>query len=205
MIVPIRYTDFDGNPSKDKRTGKGIIENYVGPWITKVDMIASLSQDIVNYSNLDMIATKKRGGGKDNLDFERPLLSDSIPTTDNWIQTSLPDEMADGVEVRENWLCYRYNLGLKNGKLHPISRTLIANKSNPPSPSLIIDEGPGGNYLSNELFYRIAKLREDSKRNFPTGHIHTRKFSPALTLNTTEVSNVQNEIRDALMRGIDKI
>jgi len=32
--------------------------------------------------------------------------------------------------------------------------------------------GPGSNYLSNEIFYRVSKLREDYDKNLPTGHFH---------------------------------
>jgi pyrrolidone-carboxylate peptidase len=30
----------------------------------------------------------------------------------------------------------------------------------------------GGNYLSNEIYYRVAKLRAAIKPSLPTGHLH---------------------------------
>ena len=35
-----------------------------------------------------------------------------------------------------------------------------------------ITVGSGGNYLSNEIFYRIAKARENAHSNVKTGHYH---------------------------------
>ena len=32
--------------------------------------------------------------------------------------------------------------------------------------------GSGGNYLSNEIFYRIARVRDKNFSNIKTGHIH---------------------------------
>ena len=32
--------------------------------------------------------------------------------------------------------------------------------------------GSGGNYLSNEIFYRIARVRDENFSNIKTGHIH---------------------------------
>jgi len=34
----------------------------------------------------------------------------------------------------------------------------------------------GGDYLSNEIFYHVAKLRKDKKPNLPTGHFHIEKL-----------------------------
>ncbi|MBF7092544.1 hypothetical protein IUY40_13485 [Flavobacterium sp. ALJ2] len=32
--------------------------------------------------------------------------------------------------------------------------------------------GSGGDYLSNEIFYRVAKLRQEQRPNLTTGHLH---------------------------------
>lgn len=32
--------------------------------------------------------------------------------------------------------------------------------------------GSGSNYLSNEIFYRVSKMRDELKPNLPTGHLH---------------------------------
>jgi pyrrolidone-carboxylate peptidase len=33
-------------------------------------------------------------------------------------------------------------------------------------------EGSGGNYLSNEIFYRVARMRTVNNRKLQTGHLH---------------------------------
>ncbi|WP_375415991.1 hypothetical protein [uncultured Hymenobacter sp.] len=34
-------------------------------------------------------------------------------------------------------------------------------------------EGSGGDYLSNEIFYRVARIRQENRPTLPTGHFHT--------------------------------
>ena len=38
--------------------------------------------------------------------------------------------------------------------------------------------GSGGNYLSNEVFYRIAYMRVKANSNILTGHIHMNFMQP---------------------------
>lgn len=41
-------------------------------------------------------------------------------------------------------------------------------------------KGPGGNYLSNKIFYRTARVRKDNRPALPTRHLHL----PIITLIT---------------------
>jgi IPT/TIG domain len=41
-----------------------------------------------------------------------------------------------------------------------------------PKPELEVERGPGGSYLSNEIFYRTANVRRKQSENLPTGHLH---------------------------------
>jgi len=36
--------------------------------------------------------------------------------------------------------------------------------------------GPGSNYLSNEIFYRVARLREKHDSSLPPGHLHIKQL-----------------------------
>ena len=38
--------------------------------------------------------------------------------------------------------------------------------------------GSGGDYLSNEIFYRIARVRDKNFSNIKTGHIHIANSNP---------------------------
>jgi len=33
-------------------------------------------------------------------------------------------------------------------------------------------KGSGSNYLSNEIFYRVTKMRHEQRPSLPTGHLH---------------------------------
>ena len=47
-------------------------------------------------------------------------------------------------------------------------------------------DGSGGNYLSNEIFFRTAKVRESNRKDLPTGHLHLPRidFSNATNVQT---------------------
>ena len=68
--------------------------------------------------------------------------------------------------ISENSKWYNWNLNSvsNTNKMKPI----IGQK---------LSQGSGGDYLSNEIFYRVAKLRKDIKPSLPTGHFHISKIA----------------------------
>lgn len=64
-------------------------------------------------------------------------------------------------------------------------------------------EGSGGNYLSNEIFYRVARLRTMFNSNLPTGHFHVpsiqggKDFPP--TKNKDLIDDIEVAIKKAMM------
>lgn len=160
MIVPVRYSDFDSSQKNDQGQGSGIIEKYIDNWINQVDMIITISQSLPGDYNIDKFATVRRGGFNDNLDYIREDGSQALNTNDEWIETSLPKEMTNAPYVEYNW---EYN-GIPNPK-----------KTNP-TKGQKLSQGSGGDYLSNEIFYRVAKLRKEKKPVLPTGHFHISKL-----------------------------
>ncbi len=56
-------------------------------------------------------------------------------------------------------------------------------------------EGSGGNYLSNEIFYRTSRIRRKTKPGLPTGHLHmpTIGTEPYLEDNTGKVIQDKGE------------
>jgi len=156
MIVPVRYADFDNSDNPEKGIGEGIIEKYIKPWINKVNMIITISQYLPDKTVIDMFATLRRGGTIDNMNFLREEVSKSIETKTEWIQTTLKEKFVYDEKVKLNW---KYN-GIEN----PTEKY--------PKNDEILFEGSGGDYLSNEIFYRVAKLRLENKPTLPTGHFH---------------------------------
>lgn len=195
MIFPVRYADFDGNDNINSGQGEGVVEKYIKDLIPKVDMIVTISQKFEDDYDIDAFATIRRGGGDDNMNFTRVPESKAIKAaTKEWIKTTLPTQFflkASKVEVD-----YNYD-GKKNGTL--------------PSPGTIVYDGPGGSYLSNEIFYRVAKLREENpdknKRigKLPTGHFHISKIQNERLgedLDNDEIKELLNIVKNALLEGI---
>ena len=196
MIFPVRYADFDGNDNPSNGEGEGVVENYIKDWINKVDMIVTISQKLEKDFDIDAFATVRRGGGDDNMNYNRVQASKAINSaTQEWIETTLPKQhflKAPKVEVD-----YEYD-GINMGTL-------------PPSPSTIVYDGPGSNYLSNEIFYRVAKLRvEKLDKNgktgkLPTGHFHIDKIqNPKIgeDLDVKEIDELVKIVMQALLEGI---
>ena len=179
MIVPVRYTDFDSSQDRKNGQGKGIIEKYIKPFIEKkgeVDMIITISQADAEY-NIDVFATATRRGFNDNMNFIREDGSKAIPGGAETIKTTLPKKMVDS-KLGTNYNG-RYFITKKDfddcleGDDCSKEKNLDINDD---LPQLSIYYGPGGNYLSNEIFYRVAKLRESLQPKLPTGHFHIRKI-----------------------------
>jgi pyrrolidone-carboxylate peptidase len=43
-----------------------------------------------------------------------------------------------------------------------------------------------GDYLSNEIFYRVAKLRKENKPNLKTGHFHIKDLQEITKMNVVK-------------------
>ena len=177
MIVPVRYSDFDNSENPEKGIGEGIIEKYIKPWISKVDMIITVSQYLPNETVIDVFSTLRRVGFNDNMNFLRKnntkSVSEKSPET---IVTTLPKELTENNSKAEFYGKYfeteqdqydYYNL-------RDFSKQKDSNVSSFPKSKIY--SGPGGNYLSNEIFYRFAKLRSEIKSTLKTGHFHISKI-----------------------------
>jgi hypothetical protein len=91
------------------------------------------------------------------------------------------------------------------------SSVLFPNITNYPESGanrIISVEGSGGNYMSNEIFYRVAMLREKYNPTLKTGHIHVgyhRKFNYSsgseITVNINKanmITTIENAIKQAI-------
>ena len=123
-------------------------------------MIITISHSLPDDYNIDKFATVRRGGFNDNLDYTRKEGSIALTTNKEWIETTLPKEMTNAPYVEFNW---KYNESPNLKKTNPTQGQKLS-------------KGSGGNYLSNEIFYRVAKLRTETKPVLPTGHFHISKL-----------------------------
>jgi hypothetical protein len=196
MIVPVRYSDFDNSKEYDKGQGDGIIEKYIKPFINEVDMIITVSQYLPKENVIDKFGTVTRGGSDDNLDFTRINGSVALVTSHEWIETTLPKEFTNAPNVVLNW---KFN-GVDNpGHIAP-------------KVGMKLTRGSGGAYLSNEIFYRVAKLRVENpdkngnKGKLATGHFHIEKLqdeSIGEDLPSQRMKNLlENIVKNAIEEGI---
>ncbi|TRX31282.1 hypothetical protein FNW52_18885 [Flavobacterium sp. ZT3R18] len=190
MIVPVRYTDFDGNQDNAKGQGEGIIEKYIKPWINQVDMIITVSQYRPKENVIDMFGTSRRGGFNDNENFIRENGSQAVSTKFEWIQTTLPKTFANAPFVKFNW------------KFDNVSHP----ENTIPKSEQILNEGSGGDYLSNEIFYRVGKMRSEIRPTLATGHFHIEKLQEAKQdLKDSEIKRLLNIVKKGIEEGIKGI
>ena len=190
MVVPVRYTDFDGSQEINEGQGKGIIENYIKKFINQVDMIITVSQAGEGEYNIDVFGTVRRGGGDDNMNCIRGINSKAIDTDREWIKTTLNPKFTNITPVKYEW---SYN-EVEDGKVSP------------PKKDDILISGSGSNYLSNEIFYRVGKLRTEIKPNLQTGHFHISKIQRiGSDLSATKIAEVISIVKKSLKEGFKGI
>ncbi|MBS3737379.1 MAG: hypothetical protein KGY51_00070 [Psychroflexus sp.] len=162
-----------------------------------------------NQYNIDKYATATRGGFVDNMNFERVSGSRSVNILGNseleWIETTLPNAFIASPVIINN------EFKDKNGVVHNPN----ASGNDVPTIGEQMIEGPGGDYLSNEIFYRVAKLRKEWIKSKlpnivtkPTGHFHIAKLQNETIKEDFSVSKTQNLlniVKTAINNGVTGI
>jgi hypothetical protein len=216
MMMPVRYADFDGSQAVSGNIqGEGVVEKYIRPYIyddtLRADMIVTISQSLPDNYNIDKYATSRRGGSDENMGVKRTEGSKSVNGA-NWLEyihTSLPKAMipllADPADPNPNAQGHEVKLE-SSARYDPIN------------PQVML-KGSGGNYLSNEIFYRVAKMREEwiidespnadppvFPRKFPSGHFHIAKIQGAgEDFKLLESKKIVLTVLDRLKRGVHNL
>lgn len=178
FITPVRYKDFD-----EFKDSKGVIEKFVAPLISQVDMIITVSQGGVFRFDVDRFPAKYRGGYKDNMfwgnklnGFNGDFFKQLNIGGKEFYETTLPyKKIVPNVNIPSDifWVYFNQTYNKHNGgdsnknKQGTVLRAKLEDVQ-----VLTSTRGSGGAYLSNEIFYRVAKLRAELKPNLPTGHLH---------------------------------
>lgn len=209
-IFPVRYIDFDNN----------VVEDLVTPFLNanSIDMIISLSLNgSAYYFDLERFAAKNRGGFHDNMGigtspaWADPTLFSQINSSGNdFYQTTLPIDKIVTAAVANNFnyngqkVFYDQSYTAENGNARPhVSATNGQPNANVNSFSIneIVENsigGSGGAYLSNEIFYRISRLREILNSNVKTGHYHIAKATSGYFTMQESLEEVENAIKRSL-------
>ncbi len=171
MIFPVRYEDFD----------KGYVEKYIYPHLHNVDMIVTISQGRMSY-DIERFAGSFRGKNHNdnrnkkgnsvnyyqiiNLSQEEFVLT-PISDVPQYLETTLPySSMCMAKKKYDINVVYNQKLYKKNEK---DINTLIQKEDVQIDDKIV---GSGGDYLSNEIFYRVSLLREQYNSTLKTGHLH---------------------------------
>lgn len=217
FICPVRYADFD-----DFKNGEGVIETFIKPMIKMVDMIITVSQGDVFRFDVDRFPCKNRGGYMDNMFWGNT--SDGFNGRDfkqltdgkEFYETTLPYEKIVPAKNKDSdtfWIYFNQTYNPDNGgdKNKDIEGTIKRTKY-----EVIQDlksyDGSGSNYLSNEIFYRVAKLRTELRKDLPTGHLHIpltqygQSFTgPRKNIITKDINPKLGELISEIKKLIEKI
>jgi pyrrolidone-carboxylate peptidase len=164
VIFPVRYQEFDN----------GFVDNFFAKWIPQVDAILTCSlDDNESHFSIERFAGNWRQKDEDN-DTKSSPQQKIITSAAAFYESTLPvDKLLLRSEVNlTDFIRYR-----EDYKTQIIPKPFTKKDNNQPSfplSSIIGDaeEGSGGAFLSNEIFYRVAHLRQVMRPNLPTGHIH---------------------------------
>ncbi|GAA4894227.1 pyrrolidone-carboxylate peptidase [Stackebrandtia albiflava] len=186
VVLPVRYADFDG----------GVVEKVFGPHLRPgphlVDLAATVSQGRPGRFDLELFNGRRRHSGttRDNsgvvggADATAPVAPDSMPPGPEFTASTLPvDAMAEaetgGFPVHRNATVCQLS---EDGR--PVERP-----GGPEGDGLSVSGG-GGGFLSNEVAYRVTRLRDELGAAVPCGHVHT----PSLAGTGDDTPRLRTEI-----------
>ncbi|WP_163508095.1 pyroglutamyl peptidase [Fodinicola acaciae] len=161
-VFPVRWQDF----------ADGEVERTLRAQLPKVDMFTTISQGRVGRIDVERTNGAWRGGFPDN---DNASSAGTIPVTDpatqpQWTVTTLP---------------YARIVAAKTGRFPVYDHTEVTEipaggttpvvRPDGPTPGSTARAGGGGDYLSNEIAYRVTLLRErlGLHDRLPGGHVHT--------------------------------
>jgi pyrrolidone-carboxylate peptidase len=167
----------------------GVVERTFLPWLGRIDMFTTVSQGRLDRFDVERYNGRWRGGFPDNDNISRtgvipiPAGVPTVTPAPEWVPTTLP---------------YPAIVGTPTGRFPVFDNTSVteipAGQTAPvvsptgPTPGSVARAGGGGNYLSNEIAYRVTLLRDALGLAIPGGHLHTPvlEFGPG---NTTELTD----------------
>jgi pyrrolidone-carboxylate peptidase len=164
VVFPVRYNDFDNK----------IVETYLRNFLTgpnKADMIMTISRGDRVFE-LERWAARARSGSADNnnqnsgrgeLDTSLTGLYGGRGRRDEFIESTLPfSEMTVNNAAKVDSTYKGTSAGIS-----------VNQNSNPVPPAgAVAVSGSGGDFLSNEIFYRVRLLELNENSTIPMGHLH---------------------------------
>ncbi|MFJ9104180.1 pyroglutamyl peptidase [Streptomyces sp. NPDC102405] len=162
VVFPVRWQDFTDQA----------VERALRPYLKKVDLFTTVSQGRVGRFDVERTNGAWRGGFPDN---DNVGVTGTVPVSDpasqpQWTTTTLPykaivDADTGRFPVYDNTSVTEI----------PVGGTVPVVRADGPTEGSTARAGGGGNYLSNEIAYRVTLLRDrlGLHDELPGGHVHT--------------------------------
>jgi pyrrolidone-carboxylate peptidase len=170
-ILPVRYRDFDA------KVVEFVAETQLNNGSLAPHMIITISLDDSSHEfNIERWATRYRGGYPDNEQVGKGWKAGYHDINDfvgnNFYETTLPcpqifDNTGLKVGIRQDYTAKKSS----KKKFESVTYTPDP-ASNAMDKFDTMTQGSGGNYFSNESFYRVAAARQRTTPGTKTGHIH---------------------------------
>ncbi|MEU5255606.1 pyroglutamyl peptidase [Streptomyces longwoodensis] len=181
VVFPVRWEDFT----------RGTVERALRPYLPRADLFVTVSQGRVGRFDVERTNGAWRGGSPDNENTGR---AETVPVGDpasqpQWTSTTLP---------------YRAITAADTGRFPVYDNTSVTEvpaggteavvRPDGPTPGSTARTGGGGNYLSNEIAYRVTLLRDrlGLHDRLPGGHLHT----PVLQFGTGNTDPATGTVTD---------
>lgn len=162
VTFPVRWRDFS----------EGAVERALRPHLPHVDLFTTISQGRVGRFDVERTNGAWRGGFPDNENVSR---TETVPVADpasqpQWTTTTLP---------------YKRIVEAGTGRFPVYDNTSVTEipagggapvvRPDGPTEGSTARAGGGGDYLSNEIAYRVTLLRDrlGLRERLPGGHVHT--------------------------------
>jgi len=175
VVFPVRYDEFDA----------GLVEQVFRPHLLpggqQAHVVTTVSQggtefDLEFYNGRNrasyapgvppLVDNRNQTNGAGT--YDNPTEPNVAPG-EQFVQTTLPvDRMVVGSD-------YPVNINTEVDEQAPPGTT---SRSRPDGPTLgsTAVQGGGGGYLSNEIAYRVTRLRDELRVDVPSGHVHTPRL-----------------------------
>lgn len=182
VILPVRYADFDN----------GLVEKIFRPHLIdgdqQVDLAVTISQGRPDSFDLEVYNGRGRYSGttRDN---------DGVAGGTDQLAPAQPGELDPGPEFTRSTLPmaammaadgkpFTVRVNPQTSRLLP-GRDYLTTNHEPPEPTAIAVKGSGGGFLSNEVAYRVTRLRDELGVSVPCGHIHTPSLEAPMDVKST--------------------
>jgi pyrrolidone-carboxylate peptidase len=186
-VIPVRYEDFD----------KELIEKIAESSLTPIVMFLTTSEHGSDYYDVERFASKRREpNDKDNAYKGYKNYVNALTNGDKYLESTLPYIFAirsdnytllvfEGPTSPATPLVLDQSYWVSGYQPIPAPRKYHARSTfgssdsytklpddQTPLPGKDLNAGSGGGFLSNEIFYRVALIRNRDRSKLPSGHLH---------------------------------